>query len=95
LEVMDFPPLTLVLETQDYLDSATTRRWTSLLGENGIPKNEYDLYGAILDVVPVAALANDGKRLDDSGIYNGPFDNYGLPMLALWTPSEADRNQNR
>jgi hypothetical protein len=89
LEVMDFPPLTLVLETQDYLDSATTRRWTSLLGENGIPKNEYDLYGAILDVVPVAALANDGKRLDDSGIYSGPFDNYGLPMLALWTQSEA------
>ncbi|EGE55967.1 hypothetical protein RHECNPAF_780017 [Rhizobium etli CNPAF512] len=85
LEVMDFPPLTLVLEKQDYLNSNTTNRWTSLLGENGIPKSDYDLYGAILDVVPVAAPAGDGQRLDESGIYNGTFDSYGLPLLNLWT----------
>ncbi|MDL2409179.1 hypothetical protein PY650_26805 [Rhizobium calliandrae] len=85
LEVMDFPPLTLVLEKQDYLNSNTTNRWTSLLGENGIPKSDYELYGAILDVVPVAAPAGDGQRLDESGIYNGTFDTYGVPLLNLWT----------
>jgi hypothetical protein len=85
LEVMDFPPLTLLLETQDYLRSNTTNRWTTLLGENGVPMNEYDLYGAILDIVPVAAPAGDGKKLEESGIYDGSFDGYAIPLLALWT----------
>lgn len=93
LEVMDFPPLTLLLETQDYLLSNTTNRWTALLRENGISEGEYERYGAILDIVPVAAPAGDGKRLETAGIYDGHFDSYAIPLLSLWTkgssPSEA------
>ncbi len=85
LEVMDFPPETLLLKTQDYLESNTTNRWTELLTLNGVDEQDVDLYGAILDIVPVCAPASDGKRLEESGIYDGQFDDYARPMLSLWT----------
>lgn len=84
VEVMDFPPLSLI-KKQDYLNSKTTNRWWELLALNGVPKEELARYSCIVDIVPVAAPANDGKNLDQSGIYDGPFDNYSIPLLKLFS----------
>lgn len=81
IEIMDFPPLTLITK-QDYLDSKTTSRWWELLLTNGVTEHQKCSYSCILDIVPVAAPASDGAKLDASGIYNGPFDSYDMPLLA-------------
>ena len=92
VEIMDFPPLSLI-KKQDYLNSKTTNRWWELLALNGVPKEELARYSCIVDIVPVAAPANDGKNLDESGIYDGPFDNYSIPLLQLFSDqsSSSDR----
>ncbi|MDD2700594.1 MAG: hypothetical protein PHH36_05085 [Sideroxydans sp.] len=84
VEIMDFPPLSLI-KKQDYLNSKTTNRWWELLALNGVPKGELARYSCIVDIVPVAAPANDGKNLDQSGIYEGPFDSYSIPLLELFS----------
>ena len=82
VEVMDFPPVTLI-QKQDYLNSKTTARWWALLGLNGVATSDLARFSCILDIVPVAAPASDGMKLDQSGIYNGPFDSYSSPQLEL------------
>jgi hypothetical protein len=54
-----------------------------LLILNGVHDADKALYSCILDIVPVAAPASDGTKLTQSGIYNGPFDPYGLPLLKV------------
>jgi hypothetical protein len=88
VEIMDFPPLSLI-KKQDYLNSKTTNRWWELLMINGVPSVDKARYTCIADIVPVAAPANDGKKLDQSGIYNGPFDSYSLPLLELFSRPES------
>jgi hypothetical protein len=82
VEIMDFPPTSLIAR-QDYYNSKTTNRWWDLLAENGVPDSEKYLYSCILDIVPVAAPASDGRKLDESGIYEGAFDDYSLRLLRL------------
>ncbi len=93
VEIMDFPPLSLI-KKQDYLNSKTTNRWWELLALNGVPKDELARYSCIVDIVPVAAPANDGKNLDLSGIYDGPFDKYSIPLLELFS-DESSNNDRR
>jgi len=91
VEIMDFPPLSLI-KKQDYLNSKTTNRWWELLQLNGVAPVDLARYSCIVDIVPVAAPASDGKALDLSGIYEGPFDDYSLALLELF----SDRsNSNR
>lgn len=90
VEVMNFPPVSLI-EKQDYYDSKTTNRWWALLLANGVSDAEKYLYSCILDIVPVAAPAGDGKLLDMSGIYDGPFDRYSLRMLRLMGGGDSPR----
>lgn len=87
VEVMDFPPLTLI-KNQDYLNSKTTSRWWELLIINGVSDGDKARYSCICDIVPVAAKASDGSVLDKSGIYNGPFDTYSLALLELLAASQ-------
>ena len=82
IEIMDFPPITLI-NKQDYLNSKTTSRWWELLLINGVTDRDKCAYSCILDIVPVAAPAGDGAKLDASGIYEGPFDTYDMPLLEL------------
>ena len=88
VEIMDFPPLTLI-KKQDYLNSKTTSRWWELLVLNGVSDDEKARWTCILDIVPVAAPASDGTKLDESGIYNGPFDKYTNPLLSLFSQSRG------
>src|SRR5689334_10958826 len=80
VEIMDFPPVTL-LEKQDYMNSKTTGRWWQLLQVNAIPSEDLARYSCILDIAPVAAPARDGAKLDASGLYAGAFDDYGFSQL--------------
>lgn len=92
VEIMDFPPLSLI-KKQDYLNSKTTNRWWELLALNGVPKEELARYSCIVDIVPVAAPANDGKNLDQSGIYEGPLDSYSIPLLKLFSDQSGASNR--
>lgn len=89
LEVMNFPPVSLVLKTQDYLNSNTTHRWNKMLAANGVQEEHFALYGAILDIVPVGAPANEGSVLTQNGIYKGAFNGYAKPMLQMWTKNQG------
>ncbi len=84
VEIMDFPPISLI-KKQDYLNSKTTNRWWELLQLNGVGPAELARFSCIVDIVPVAAPANDGKVLDSSGIYDGPFDAYSMKLLELFS----------
>jgi hypothetical protein len=84
VEIMDFPPLSLITK-QDYLNSKTTNRWWELLTINGVSDADKTRFTSIVDIVPVAAPANHGRILDESGIYEGPFDEYSLPLLDLFS----------
>jgi hypothetical protein len=88
VEIMDFPPLTLI-NNQDYLNSKTTSRWWELLIVNGVSEADKARYSCICDIAPVAAKASDGSVLDKSGIYNGPFDTYSLALLELLAASQV------
>lgn len=46
-------------------------------------------YSCILDIVPFAAPASDGEKLRLSGIYDGPFDSYDMPLLELLVRSQT------
>ncbi|MBS7674568.1 hypothetical protein KIN13_14145, partial [Vibrio cholerae] len=37
IELLHFPPDYSLTQAQDYLESATTDRWATLLSENGVP----------------------------------------------------------
>ena len=47
VEIMDFPPITLI-KNQDYLRSKTTSRWWELLIINGVSEADKALYSCIL-----------------------------------------------
>jgi len=89
---MDFPPVTLI-SNQDYLKSKTTSRWWELLLANGVSNDEKARFSCICDIVPVAAPANQGAVLDQSGIYNGPFDSYSLALLELLSATDTAGTQ--
>src|SRR5215472_12741387 len=73
LEIMDFPPNTLITN-RDYLNSKTTDRWFAMLEENGVPSSGVQSFTAILDIAPIAAPANDGPALLAANAYGGDFD---------------------
>jgi hypothetical protein len=97
IELLHFPPDYSLTQAQDYLESATTDRWATLLTENGIPATETPAYQTIIDIAPIAAPSNAGKDLET--VY-GYFTEYqtrmvqelslpakgALPMVAFGAP---------
>ena len=98
VELLHFPPDNSLTQAQDYLKSATTDRWASLLTVNGVPTEQTPNYQTIIDIAPIAAPANAGKDL--LSVY-GYFTDYQtsmvksisqkangdtLPMVAFGTP---------
>ncbi|KJZ35457.1 hypothetical protein [Pseudomonas fluorescens] len=98
VELLHFPPDYSLTQAQDYLRSATTDRWATLLTANGIPAGQTPGYQTIIDIAPIAAPSNAGKDLE--GVY-GYFKDYqttmvkevslnasgaALPMVAFGTP---------
>ncbi|UXY16673.1 hypothetical protein N8I74_06540 [Chitiniphilus purpureus] len=82
VQLLHFPPDTVMTQTQDYLKAATTRRWASLLVTNGVPQGTTDPYQTIVDIAPIAAPASAGQQLE--GVYDD-FSDYTVSLLQQWT----------
>jgi hypothetical protein len=78
VELLHFPPDYSLTQAQDYLRSATTDRWATLLTDNGIPAAQTPGYQTIIDIAPIAAPATAGKDLE--GVY-GYFKDYQTTMV--------------
>jgi len=78
VELLHFPPDYSLTQAQDYLRSATTDRWATLLTVNGIPAEQTPGYQTIIDIAPIAAPANAGKDLE--GVYDY-FKDYQTTMV--------------
>ncbi|MND85706.1 hypothetical protein D3C80_776420 [compost metagenome] len=98
IELLHFPPDYSLTQAQDYLRSATSERWASLLVRNGVEPQQTPAFQTIIDIAPIAAPPSAGKRLE--GVY-GYFRDYqvqmvrslsrtadgqALPMVAFGTP---------
>ncbi len=78
VELLHFPPDYSLTQAQDYLRSATTDRWATLLTVNGVPSDQTPAYQTIIDIAPIAAPANAGSQLE--GVY-GYFNDYQTRMV--------------
>lgn len=92
VELLHFPPDYSLTEKQDYLNSATTNRWAGLLVANDVKPESVDAYQAIIDINPIAAPANDGKKFD---AIEGAFSDYIITMLNQWTASAATPHRGK
>lgn len=78
IELLHFPPDYSLTRAQDYLESATTDRWATLLTANGIPAEQTPAYQTIIDIAPIAAPSSAGKDLE--GVYDY-FKDYQTTMV--------------
>jgi hypothetical protein len=78
VELLHFPPDYSLTQAQDYLRSATTDRWATLLTNNGIPADQTPGYQTIIDIAPIAAPSSAGKDLE--GVYDY-FKDYQTTMV--------------
>ena len=78
VELLHFPPDYSLTQAQDYLRSATTDRWATLLTVNGIAAEQTPGYQTIIDIAPIAAPSNAGKDLE--GVYDY-FKDYQTTMV--------------
>jgi len=78
VELLHFPPDYSLTKAQDYLESATTDRWATLLSANGIPADQTPAYQTIIDIAPIAAPSTAGKDLE--GVYDY-FNSYQTTMV--------------
>lgn len=78
VELLHFPPDYSLTQAQDYLESATTDRWATLLTVNGIAADQTPAYQTIIDIAPIAAPSNAGSALE--GVYDY-FNDYQTTMV--------------
>ncbi|MFL1517312.1 hypothetical protein [Pseudomonas prosekii] len=78
VELLHFPPDYSLTQAQDYLRSATTDRWATLLTDNGIAPEQTPGYQTIIDIAPIAAPSSAGKDLE--GVYDY-FKDYQTTMV--------------
>ncbi len=83
IELMHFPPDYSLTQAQDYLESATTDRWASLLIDNGVAASETPAYQTIIDIAPIAAPASAGKDLEGVYDYFSPYQRRMVNELSL------------
>jgi hypothetical protein len=63
VQLLHFPPDSVLSRDQDYLAASTTRRWARLLTANGVNPSETDSYQNIVDIAPIAAPHADGGNM--------------------------------
>ncbi|MHC8323994.1 hypothetical protein ACYZT4_25475 [Pseudomonas sp. GB2N2] len=78
VELLHFPPDYSLTQAQDYLKSATSDRWATLLTLNGIAADKTPAFQTIIDIAPIAAPSNAGKDL--VGVYDY-FKDYQTSMV--------------
>ncbi|SCK30713.1 hypothetical protein [Vogesella sp. LIG4] len=82
VQLLHFPPDTVLNDSQDYLTAATTLRWAQVLGYNGMNVRDNGLYQTIADIAPIAAPASAGSALTGTYSY---FSQYTAALLNSWT----------
>ena len=92
VELLHFPPDYSLTQAQDYLKSATTDRWATLLTVNGIPAEQTPGYQTIIDIAPIAAPSNAGKDLE--GVYDY-FKDYQTTMVKQVSQTRQRRRHCR
>jgi len=85
VQLLHFPPDTVLMETQNYLAAETTKRWAKLLLKNDAPLSEVDRFQNIIDVLPIAAPEREGQTKHFNDVYSH-FDDYVRGLLDLWLP---------
>ncbi|KIR14483.1 hypothetical protein PFLU4_44950 [Pseudomonas fluorescens] len=86
VELLHFPPDYSLTQAQDYLESATTDRWATLLTVNGIAVEQTPAYQTIIDIAPIAAPSNAGSTLE--GLYSY-FNDYQTTMVTQVTQTAS------
>ncbi|WP_460081816.1 hypothetical protein [Pseudomonas sp. H3_H05] len=86
VELLHFPPDYSLTQAQDYLESATTDRWATLLTANGIAAEQTPAYQTIIDIAPIAAPSNAGSTLE--GLYSY-FNDYQTTMVTEVTQTAS------
>lgn len=86
VELLHFPPDYSLTQAQDYLESATTDRWATLLTVNGIAADQTPAYQTIIDIAPIAAPSNAGSTLE--GLYSY-FNDYQTTMVTQVTQTAS------
>ncbi|MBV4553692.1 hypothetical protein HU742_021345 [Pseudomonas sp. SWRI102] len=86
VELLHFPPDYSLTQAQDYLESATTDRWATLLTVNGIAADQTPAYQTIIDIAPIAAPSNAGSTL--AGLYSY-FNDYQTTMVTQVTQTAS------
>ncbi|OOG81776.1 hypothetical protein B0E42_24145 [Pseudomonas sp. A25(2017)] len=86
VELLHFPPDYSLTQAQDYLESATTDRWATLLTVNGIAVEQTPAYQTIIDIAPIAAPSNAGSTLE--GLYSY-FKDYQTTMVTQVTQTAS------
>jgi hypothetical protein len=92
VQLLHFPPDSVLERDQDYLAASTTKQWGRLLAENlpgGVADGESDgqiidrtaRYQNIIDLAPIAAPSSDGKNIDT--VYED-YSPYFLELMKLW-----------
>jgi hypothetical protein len=92
VQLLHFPPDSVLERDQDYLAASTTRQWARLLAENlpeGVAAGETQeailkrtaAYQTIIDLAPIAAPSNDGKNIDK--VYR-KYEPYFVELMKTW-----------
>lgn len=92
VQLLHFPPDTVLNDSQDYLTAATTLRWAQVLGYNGMNTRDNGLYQTIADIAPIAAPASAGSELTQVYSY---FSLYTSALLQSWTAPQAGSSNVR
>ena len=92
VQLLHFPPDTVLNDSQDYLTAATTLRWSQVLGYNGMNVRDNGLYQTIADIAPIAAPASAGNELTQVYSYFSP---YTSALLQRWTAPQAGSSSVR
>ncbi|MFC3532909.1 hypothetical protein ACFOLG_12030 [Vogesella facilis] len=92
VQLLHFPPDTVLNDSQDYLTAATTLRWAQVLGYNGMNTRDNGLYQTIADIAPIAAPASAGEELTQVYSYFTP---YTSALLQSWTAPQPGSSSVR
>jgi hypothetical protein len=87
VQLLHFPPDSVLERDEDYLKASTTKRWARLLIENDVKETDTERYQNIIDLAPISAPSDDGRNLDTGNVYDF-YETYIVALLKEWLPRQ-------